>query len=196
MALRLGTLNHVELVYPPGGRSLAKRAFELLGCNVTDDGGIWFKADGHVFASEVTPEQWTFEQALQQRRRDDPKFGAESRFADALDRGPQHFFHFGFGKQTVAEWRATVDRIRDAGLNDPELRGRIGIASIFRPGDPGAYGNHFVQAFVRTDLFAAGLLSLGQSVEIQHYFEYDPDAVRAPYLDDVRPSPSPVLQAA
>ena len=67
-------LNHVEMVYRPGERELARRVFELLGLRVSDDGGTWMfaridpaigdVANNACYASEMTPEQWALEQAL------------------------------------------------------------------------------------------------------------------------------------
>ncbi len=67
-------LNHVEMVYRPGERELATRVFELLGFRVSDDGGTWMfaridpaigdVANNACYASEMTPEQWALEQAL------------------------------------------------------------------------------------------------------------------------------------
>ena len=42
------------------------------------------------------------------------------------------------------------------------------MSGVFRPGDPGAYTDTMVQAFVRTDVVAAGLLAFGQHVELQY----------------------------
>ena len=67
-------LNHVELVYRPGERELAKRFFELLGCRVMDTGGTFVSAmvdpgvkdfvNNCFYASEVTEEQWRLDSEL------------------------------------------------------------------------------------------------------------------------------------
>jgi hypothetical protein len=54
------------------------------------------------------------------------------------------------------------------GDTDPELAGRVSVSGVFRPGDPGAYTDTMVQAFVRTDVVAAGLLAFSQHVELQY----------------------------
>jgi hypothetical protein len=51
--------------------------------------------------------------------------------------------------------------------NNPELAGRVSVSGVFRPGDPGSYTDTMVQAFVRTDVIASGLLTFGQHVELQ-----------------------------
>ena len=67
-------LNHVEMISRPGERELAARVFELLGMRVVDNGGEWLFAlidpsvgdpsNNACYTSQVTPEQWTLEQAL------------------------------------------------------------------------------------------------------------------------------------
>jgi hypothetical protein len=173
MALPLGINNHAELVYRPGERALVRHLFELLGRKVVDDGSPWLRIDGTVFISEVTPKQWAFEQALStmlEKRRED---AALEPFLSGLKVAPQLYCHFGIGIATLAEWEALIQRVREAGSSDPQLRGRVGIASVIRPGEQGSLSDLLVQAFVTTDVFSAGLLTLGQSFELQHYFEHE-----------------------
>jgi hypothetical protein len=80
----------------------------------------------------------------------------------------------GIGFETLAAWEDTVERIRTLPTSDPALSERLEVAAVFRPGDPGAYGDDFVQAFVRTDIFSVGLLTLGQTIELQHYYANEP----------------------
>jgi hypothetical protein len=168
-------LNHAELVHRPGERELARRALVALGCQVRDGvTGVWIFADEVFLVSEVTPEQWAFEEWLEARLPDDPGtvYGA---FARALRTRPQRYHHLGVGFETLSEWEEAVQRIRTLTETDPELAKRLEVASVFRPGDPGAFGDDFVQAFVRTDIFSVGLLTLGQTIELQHYYANDPD---------------------
>jgi hypothetical protein len=179
MALPVGINNHVELVYRPGERALTRQLFELLGRKVVDDASPWLRVDGTLFASEVTPTQWAFEQELATMLEKRSRDATIEPFVTGFRAAPQHYCHFGIGIETLPEWESLIERVRDAGANHPQLRGRIGIASVFRPGDPGSFGDKLVQAFVRTDVFSAGLLTLGQSFELQHYFENDPTRVRS-----------------
>ena len=41
---------------------------------------------------------------------------------------------------------------------------------MFAPGDPGSLTDTMIQAFVHTDVVAAGLLLLGQHFELQYHF--------------------------
>jgi len=53
------------------------------------------------------------------------------------------------------------------GARDSGLAGRVAVAGVFRPGDPSAVTDTMIQAFVWTDVVAAGLLTLGQHIELQ-----------------------------
>jgi len=167
-------LTHVELVYRPGERDLAKRVFELLGCRPVDRGGVFFTSfvdpEGEdygtnvLYASEVTPAQWAFEQALAGAAEvADPM----ADYLAHLRQHPPQSFHFGFAVPTTAELDERVEVIRGAGEQDPELAGGIAVVGVYRPDDPGAYTDTMIQAFVWTDVVAAGLLTLGQHLEMQ-----------------------------
>jgi hypothetical protein len=170
-------LNHVELVYRPGERRLAARAFELLGCTVADRGGTFLTAfidptaadfmNNCFYASEVTSEQLALEDALETAMRGGA-IAAEARcYLDRLQREPQRSFHFGVRYPDFDDLAAAVARISAAGRGDPDLAGRICVSGVFRPGDAGSYTDAMVQAFVRTDVIASGLLAFGQHIELQ-----------------------------
>ena len=168
-------INHVEMVYRPGERALAATFFELLGMRVSDRGGRWFTAladpagtdgsDNACYASEVTPGQWALEQALAAAG-DDPVAEAARAYREQLRAEPQSSFHFGVRFLDRADFDATLDRVRAAGTTGP-LAGRVALAGVFDPAAPGALAPNMVQAFVRTDVVAAGLLAFGQHVELQ-----------------------------
>jgi hypothetical protein len=173
-------LNHVEMVYRPGERELAGRFFELLGMRVLDRGGVWMTAlvdpdvadfsNNACYASEVTPEQWALEQALADaitRAEQDDDVGRSARaYLERLRAEPQRSFHFGIRFLARDDFDATLDRVRGA-ASDPELAGRVTLSGVFDPEAPGAYAPNMIQAFVRTDVVAAGVLAFGQHVELQ-----------------------------
>jgi hypothetical protein len=171
-------LNHVEMVYRPGERALAGRVFELLGMRVLDRGGTWMTglvdpdvadfSNNACYASEVTPEQWALEQTLADAvDGSDDAVGASVRaYLDRLRTEPQRSFHFGIRFHSRDDFDATLERIRAADA-DPELAGRIAVSAVFHPDDPGAAAPNMIQAFVRTDVVAAGVLAFGQHVELQ-----------------------------
>jgi hypothetical protein len=174
-------LNHVEMVYRPGERELATRVFQLLGLRVLDDGGTWMfatvdpaigdVANNACYASEMTPEQWTLEQALTAaiaaNEDDSPDVGpAAAGYLARLRGEPQRSFHFGIRLVERDDFDATLDRIRAAEA-DPDLAGRVGLIGVYHPDEPGALAKGMIQAFVRTDVVAAGLLAFGQHIELQ-----------------------------
>jgi hypothetical protein len=178
-------LNHIEMVYRPGERALAGRVFEILGMRVLDGGGTWMSAlvdpettdvaNNACYASEVTPEQWALEQSLAAAIADDADGdvgGVARAYLDRLHTDPQHSFHFGIRYHSRDDFDATLDRVR-ATADDPELAGRVALSGVFHPSDPGAYAKTIIQAFVRTDVVAAGLLAFGQHVELQWHLPRD-----------------------
>lgn len=170
-------LNHVELVYAPGERALARTLFELLGCSVNDSGGPFLSAriaDGQtdltnnaMYASEVTPEQWTLEQALRDALAGGVLAGPAEGYLANLRAHPQRSCHFGIRYPTTDDLDATLDRIDRVEALAPDLAGRVTVSGVFRPGDPGSYTDTMTQAFVRTDVVASGLLAFGQHIELQ-----------------------------
>jgi hypothetical protein len=162
-------LTHVELLHRPGERVMAARLLALLGCEPVDRDGHWFTsfvdpdaprdwATNVLYASEVGPEQWALEQALPME--------AEA-YRAAMRREPQKSAHFGIRVPTEAALEELLERVASAGRDDPGLAGRVAVDGVFRPGEPGAIAPDMVQAFVWTDVVAAGLLSLGQHIEVQ-----------------------------
>ncbi|MCF2533585.1 hypothetical protein [Yinghuangia soli] len=169
-------ITHAELVHRPGERALAARVFELLGCRVKDRGGHWFTAfvdpavedytTNTLYASEVTPGQWAFEQTLAGRLTGDLAATADVWTAH-VRANPQYSFHFGMRLPTREALEQAIVDIEAAAKSDPELAGRISISGVYRPEDPGAATDTMMQVFVHTDVLACGLLTFGQHIELQ-----------------------------
>ena len=177
-------LNHVEMVYRPGERELAGRVFELLGMRVVDHGGEWMfahidpagadVANNACYASQVTPAQWRLEQSLTAAIDQAAEHGASDEDVGAAARGyvervrsePQRSYHFGIRYRERDDFDETLSRVRAADA-DPELAGRVTLLGLYDPNEPGALAPGMFQAFVRTDVVAGGLLTLGQIVELQ-----------------------------
>ena len=88
------------------------------------------------------------------------------RMSNAYRSEPQRSFHFGIRYLEREDFDATLDRVRAAEA-DPELAGRVALLGVYDPSEPGALAPGMFQAFVRTDVVAGGLLTLGQLVELQ-----------------------------
>ena len=174
-------LNHVELVYRPGERELAGRVFALLGCRPQDNGGTFLTSfvepgegdfcNNAVYCSEVTPEQWRLECALTEALDGrGPVADAAHAYLDRLRGEPQRSTHFGIRVPDRDRFDSVIDGLRDAEEHDPDLAGRVRVSAVFAPGDPGSLTDVMIQAFVHTDVVAAGLLVLGQHFELQYQF--------------------------
>jgi hypothetical protein len=169
-------LNHLEMVYRPGERHLVTKLFTTLGCTVTDSGhthlGIAvgatdkFGLNNAMYASEVTPEQWALEQLLKKALADgSPLAAAYAGYEEKFRRNPQLTAHFGIRYPSFEALEETLARLENH--LDPELVGRVQIKGIFRPGDPGSMSSFIMQSFIKTDVAASGLITLGQHIELQ-----------------------------
>jgi len=172
-------LNHVEMVYRPGERQLALDVLGVLGCHTMDSGGIWARglvdagrtelagdSNNVVYVSEVTPEQWALEVTMSAALHDGPLAGPWSAYAGRLRTEPQRSSHFGIRCPDRAAFDERLDAVRAAGADGP-LAGRIELVGLYFPGDPGAVSPRLAQAFVWTDVIAAGVIALGQHIEVQ-----------------------------
>lgn len=167
-------LNHIETVYRPGERHLAVKLFKAIGCEVSEFGeylriqiapGEKDPLNNVLYASEVTPEQWQFEQRLQAALAgESPLAVAHDGYDGRFRRQPQRTAHFGIRFPSYAKLEAALSDLENN--LDPELKGRLEVAAVFRPGDPGSYGK-IMQAFLKTDIVAAGIVTLGQHIELQ-----------------------------
>jgi len=91
-------------------------------------------------------------------------------YLDRLRDEPQRSTHFGIRIPDRDRFDAVIAGLRDAGEHDPELKGRVRVSAVFAPGEPGSLTDVMIQAFVHTDVVAAGLLTLGQHFELQYQF--------------------------
>jgi hypothetical protein len=169
-------LNHIEMVYRPGERHLVTKLFTALGCNVTDTGHTHlaialgatdkYMLNNTVYASEVTPEQWRLEQQLGRALEgESPLAAAYAGYDDKFRHDPQLTSHFGIRYPSFEALEETLKHLEND--LDPELAGRVQIKGVFRPGQPGSYVDFIMQAFIKTDIAASGLLTFGQHIELQ-----------------------------
>ena len=169
-------LNHIEMVHRPGERHLVIKLFRALGCDVQDidnfhlpipmGGPDRFMLNNVVYASEVTKEQWQFEEQLQKAIAGESALSqAYANYDQKFRRNPQYTFHFGIRYPSFGHLEETIAHLQNE--LDPELKGRVEIEGIYRPGEPGSMADIVMQAFIRTDILAAGLITLGQHIELQ-----------------------------
>jgi hypothetical protein len=93
--------------------------------------------------------------------------GAAARqYLRRIDDEPQRTFHFGIRFYSRDDFEAALDRIRGATAED-DLSGRVALSGVYYPDEPGAYAPNMIQAFVKTDVVASGLLAFGQHIELQ-----------------------------
>ena len=179
-------LNHLELVYAPGERGLARRLLEGLGFRVVDpqcdpipenlgpaagpylivylDPANDDVIDNVLYASEVREDQWRFESALRERIEADEALAKRHEALRAAYTGmPQAMTHFGVAYPSAGEIETVVTCLAET----PELEGRISLSPVYAPGGPGSVDDRVVQAFVYTDVVSMGLLCAGQQIELQ-----------------------------
>jgi hypothetical protein len=178
-------LNHTELVYAPGDRSLARDLFRALGCRVLDpqeeegppelgpaagpylivfvDPGSTDLIDNVMYASEVTPAQWAFEEELRRFLDQRPQAAASRQtFLDRFGEAPQAMTHFGLAMSEDQLEKALV-RIEETAA----LAGRVRVSGPYRPGEAGSVDPRVIQAFLYTDIVSGNLLVGGQQIELQ-----------------------------
>lgn len=178
-------LNHNEMFYAPGDRGLVRDLFRAIGCRVLDpqeeDGPsdlgpaanpyliVFIEPtstdlfDNVLYASEVEPDQWAFEQALRKQIAADGALRAShEKFEACFARYPQGMQHFGLA-MTEAQIEAAFERIR----SNPAFENRVTLRGPFRPEGPGSVDARVIQGFVRTDIVSTGLLLGKQQIELQ-----------------------------
>lgn len=173
-------LSHIETVYRPGERHLVLLLLNGLGLKIEETHGYILgfidertetnHLENMISASEITPEHWKFEQALTAAINRPELAELSTSYQHALKTQPQTRPHFGMAYSSMTEWEATVERIRRMLEEHPELRGRIELASLFKPGDPGSQSDYLQHAFIYTNVIGSSCLSLGLVIELQYYF--------------------------
>ena len=202
-------LNHTEVVYAPGDRALARDLFRAVGCRVLDpqeesgpdDLGaaagpyliVFVEPDSAdlidnvLYASEVPPAQWAFEQAIAERVVDDDGLRAAlDGYNASFHSYPQGMTHFG-----IAMNEGQLDAALDAIAASPQFEGRLAgdgrvpsrRSRVGRPPrDPGVPPDrhHLDRAAHRGPADrAAGPARLGRGPTIVEPELWDADAFRA-----------------
>lgn len=66
--------------------------------------------------------------------------------------------------------RASITKFKARAGLDPEIDAAMAASTIFDDDDRPAFTDYGVQCFVKTDLFAAGVIALGQTIELDYFF--------------------------
>lgn len=185
MASATRFLNHTELIYAPGDRVAARELFRALGCRVLDpqvdetppelgpaagpyliifvDPDSTDLIDNVMYASEVTPAQWAFEEQIGRLLEERPELAASRQaFLDRFAATPYAMTHFGLA-MSEEQLEKALGQIAETAM----FSGRVRVSGPFRPGDPGSVDPRVIQAFIHTDIVSANLLTGGQQIELQ-----------------------------
>jgi hypothetical protein len=158
---------------------------------VVVDGDTWNYVDNVLYLSQVNSTQLALEDAIAER------FGAGTdhedpvlaEYHEARVRQPESLAHVGIRYASFGALERAVGDVEAAAAPGGELEGRVVLTKfraragldpdidalmestpIFGPDDRPAFADYGVQCFVKTDLFAAGLLALGQTIELDYFF--------------------------
>lgn len=69
------------------------------------------------------------------------------------------------------EGRAVITRYSARAGQDPHIDDVMAASPIFRGADGTSFADYGVQVFVKTDLCTTGLFALGQTIELDYFFE-------------------------
>jgi hypothetical protein len=174
-------VNHLATFYWPGERHLAVKVYEALGCRVSDttfgerNQGLVIHVEPHqndlvnnvIYATEVTMVQWQFERELRVALGEREALArAFATYSAQGQNQPESVTHFGIRYASFPKLKVTLKQLEES--LDPELHGRLKIAQVSHlPAGTAFLTEDVISAFVVTDVIAAGLLTLGQTIELQ-----------------------------
>jgi hypothetical protein len=174
-------LNHLEMLYQPGERSLAISFCEMLGWSVTEteqksDVGSTYMVvrfepaessylDNVMFLSEMRPEHVELDKVLAILRDTKPEFASVvDAYATRARTYPFGIPHFGVRYRSFDAVEAVLDRFEHS--LTAELEPRVTVTAV-RPDDSRAMVNNLIQVFVYTDVICTGMFTFGQLIELQ-----------------------------
>jgi hypothetical protein len=160
-------------------------------CTVLVDGATANHADNVMFLSRAGDAQLALETTIRDAlgMGSDAPHEAVAAFRDRRVAAPESASHIGlrYGELEVLE-AAIIAIERDAqpggplagrvdltkypprpGL-DADVDARIAASPIFDGTEPTSFAKHWIQCFVRTDLFGYGILAFGQTIELDFVF--------------------------
>lgn len=161
-------------------------------CTVLVDAATANHADNVLFLSRMTPAQLALEDAIRETLRvgADGEHPAVAGYRELRNEKPESAAHVGLRYRSfealeqallalerdaapggALEGRVTVKKHRARPGLDAAVDERIAASSVFTGDEPPAFANHWVQCFVRTDLFGFGIVAFGQTIELDYVFE-------------------------
>ena len=174
-------VNHLATFYQPGEQHLAVKVYQALGCRVSDttfgpgNEGLVIHVEPDqedlvnnvIYAAEVTPVQWQFEQELRGALGEREALArAFATYGAQRENQPESVTHFGLRYASFAKLEQALKQLEED--LDPELHGRLKVAQVCHlPAGTSFLTEDVISAFVVTDVIAAGLLTLGQTIELQ-----------------------------
>jgi hypothetical protein len=173
-------LNHLEAVYRPGDRRLAREFLTALGLYVEDYSvadpeatsmlGIHFEpadrdsTNNVIFLHQMSAPQAAFDSLLQARLADDDALAsAHAEFLEAIKRYPGATPHFGIRYRSMDAVDQVIERLN--GVSE-ELKRRLSVEEM--PPYPTRAGMPDIrQVFVQSDIITTSPAGFGQMIELQ-----------------------------
>jgi hypothetical protein len=161
-------------------------------CTVVVDRASHNHAENLMFLSRMSDAQQAVEAAIREHLRigEADEDASVTAFRASRQQSPESAAHLGVRYSSLEEIEdVVVAHARDAEPGGP-LAGRVEVtryrarpnlaadvdarmadSPVFAADDRPAFANHWVQCFVRTDLFGFGVVALGQTIELDYVFE-------------------------
>ena len=160
--------------------------------SVVVSGPDWNHVDDILYLAPASAQQQALEAAIGEALRagSDDEHPALRDFRAVREEWPEIYTHFGIRFRSLDDVERAVAAIEIAGAPGGELEGRASVSrfraragrgeaidqrmeesTVFDADDRPAFGDYAVQCFVKTDLVAAGIPALGQTIELDYYFD-------------------------
>jgi hypothetical protein len=155
-------------------------------------GPDWNYVDDMLYLARASAQQLALEDVIRDALRvgTDDEDPALTAFSALRAEWPETYTHVGIRFRSLDDVERAVAALDAAGAPGGELEGRVSVtrfrartgkddavdrrmddSPVFADDDRHAFSDFGVQCFVQTDLVAAGLLTLGQIIELDYYFE-------------------------
>jgi hypothetical protein len=161
-------------------------------CSIVVAGDDWNYVDDMLYLAKASAPQLALDDAVADAlgAGGDDQHPALTAWEDLRGEWPESATHVGLRFRSLDDVERAVEAVQAAGAPGGELEGRVSVSwfrarkgkrpeidarmdasPVFGDDDRSAFSDYGVQCFVRTDLFAAGLLTFGQLIELDYYFD-------------------------